>query len=335
MFDKPQRIIVSGGNGFIGKYFVSRLLEDGHEVFNLDKLTYAADKRIQSWFYSHSNYSFLHGDVAEINNLPECDIIVNFAAETHVDNSIRSSKHFTLSNVIGVQNILDLMRTMDEGMRPYFVQISTDEVYGDIVEGKHFETDALNPSNPYAASKAAAEHILKSYARTYDLGYKIVRMSNNYGNRQFPEKLIPRSVLRLLGGRPAQLHGDGSYIRAWLHVRDAIEAILLVVAKGEMNSIYNIASDEELSNNQVIEKVLDMMGLDFESWVEYIPNRPGQDLRYALDTEKITSLSWKPMIRFEDGLGAIIDEMKHDPHWGGTSSNMPHEFEQFYASGQS
>ncbi len=315
MKPSTQRIVVTGGVGFIGKYFVKQLLADGHEIINIDKLTYASDKKMHAWLYEQPSYSFIHGDVAHLESLPECDVLVNFAAESHVDNSIRRSRHFTTTNTVGVQNLLELVRGFDTQLRPIFFQISTDEVYGDHTTGNFVETDALQPSNPYAASKAAAENFLLSYARTYGIAFKIVRPSNNFGVRQYPEKLIPRSIIRVLNGRKAQLHGSGKYYRDWLHVDDSVEAIKCVLFSGEVNEIYNISADVELTNGEVMHKLMEIMELDYEQHVEHVDNRPGQDVRYGIDDSKTRALGWKPVVDFEEGLAEIIEQTKSDPHW--------------------
>lgn len=315
MLDSKQRIVVTGCCGFIGKNFAKQLLADGHEIINIDKLTYCSDKKIHAWFYEQPNYSFIHGDIATLETLPECDIVVNFAAESHVDNSIRSSRHFTVSNVLGVQNLLELIRAFDRPLRPRFVQISTDEVYGDNIDGKFDEGGALHPSNPYSASKAGAEHILLSFARTYGIQFQTVRMSNVYGYRQYPEKLIPRSLLRLLSGRKAQIQGNGSAMRTWLHVDDAVQAILTVLHKGELNNIYNVSGDEELTVLEVVRHIVDALGLPFKDAIEHVADRPGQDIRYGIDDTKLRKLGWRPRVLFEPSIKEIAIKTKADPHW--------------------
>lgn len=315
MLEKQNRIVVTGGAGFIGKHFVRRMLEEGHDVINIDKLTYASDKKSYASFYDRANYGFIHGDITTLETLPECDIVVNFAAESHVDHSIRSSRHFTMTNALGVQNLLDLVRAYPKDLQPLFVQISTDEVYGDNVEGLHDEAAPLHPSNPYAASKAGADQILHAYARTYGLSHLIVRLNNNYGLRQYPEKLIPRSVNRLITGRNAELHGDGSYFRNWLHVEDAVTAIRLIIAKSQSNEVYNVSGDTELSNQDVVRRITEIMGLDFDEHCEFVANRPGQDVRYGVSDAKIRKMGWHPEIDFNDGLAEVIEDTIRDPHW--------------------
>jgi dTDP-glucose 4,6-dehydratase len=227
-----------------------------------------------------------------------------------------------MTNIIGVQNLLEMVRAYEPSLRPLFVHISTDEVYGGSLTERFDENSPLNPSNPYAASKAAAEHIVRSYSHTYDIKYQMIRMSNNYGRRQYPEKLIPRSLLRLLHGKKAQLHGDGTYQRVWLHVEDAVDAILKIITKGEVNTIYNISSDVEMTNNEVLKTLTDIMGLDFDEQVEYVANRPGQDLRYCIDYSKVRALGWEPKEDFREALAAIVEETRIDPHWGSMAPKL-------------
>ena len=315
MSKTSKRFVVTGGAGFIGKHFIGYLLKNDHEVINIDKLTYASDKKSYASFYDEPNYGFIHGDITTLETLPECDVLVNFAAESHVDNSIRSSRHFSTTNLLGVHNLLDLTRAYDSSLRPLFVQISTDEVYGDSVAERFDEATLLRPSNPYAASKAAADQLVHAYGRTYGVEYQIVRLNNNYGNRQYPEKLIPRSVIRLLEGRKAQIHGDGSAMRCWLHVEDAVEAIATVLDRGELKEIYNISGDDEFSVLEVLQRITAHMDLDMEENVESVSDRPGQDVRYIIDDKKIRALGWAPKIKFDEGLAEAIRLTIEDPHW--------------------
>lgn len=315
MFENRKRVIVTGGAGFIGKHFVQLLLENNQEVINVDKLTYASDKRSYGAFYDYPNYSFIHGDIATLETLPEADLIVNFAAESHVDNSIRSSRHFTQTNLVGVHNLLDLVRMYEPALRPRFVQISTDEIYGDNADKAFDESSIQRPSNPYAASKAAADNMIHAYARTYGINYQIVRPNNNFGLRQYPEKLIPRSILRLHNGHKAQIHGNGSYRRVWLHVEDAVQSIATIVWKGEVDSIYNISGNDELTIEQVVHKITEIMELSATECIEYVDNRPGQDLRYLVDDSRVRLLGWAPTRDFEGSLREIITNTIDDPHW--------------------
>jgi dTDP-glucose 4,6-dehydratase len=305
---KSKLVLVTGGLGFIGKHFVRRCLELGHFVTNVDVVNYAADRFVNIEFKEHHNYRHLQTDVANVGYLPECDVLVNFAAESHVDNSIADSRQFCHSNIIGVQRLLELTRAKTATGAPLFVQISTDEVYGDIAEGRHTESDSLRPSNPYSATKAAADMLVMGWARTYGLRYNIVRMSNNYGPNQYPEKLIPKSAWRMRRGLPALMQGDGSYLRSWLHVEDSVDAILAVVEKGEPNTIYNVHADNELPNIEVLRKLAHILGVPEEKAFIAIPNRVGQDIRYSLDDSRIRSLGWKPSRDFDKELRRIAVE---------------------------
>lgn len=305
---KSKLIMVTGGLGFIGKHFVRRCLDDGHFVTNVDVVNYAADRYANEEFKSHPNYRHLQQDIAVLDHLPENDFLVNFAAESHVDNSIADNRKFCQSNILGVQRLLELTRAKHATGAPRFIQISTDEVYGDIVEGKHQESDPLRPSNPYSATKAAADMLLLGWARTYGLRYNIVRMTNNYGSNQYPEKLIPKSVLRMRRGVPALMHGDGSYFRSWLHVEDSVEAILMIMDKGEFNSIYNVHGNCELKNIEVLRKLAAILSVPESEAFMAIPNRVGQDVRYSLDDSRVRALGWKPRRNFDEELRKIAFE---------------------------
>jgi len=299
-------LLVTGGLGFIGKHFVRRVLEQGYNVINVDHMNYAADVAANALFSEYKNYHFINEDIAKLSFLPECDYIVNFAAESHVDNSISSATQFCLSNFMGVQRLLDLVRSKTPLERPVFIQMSTDEVYGDIKNGRHTTDDDLKPSNPYSATKAAADLLIKSYARTHKIQYKIIRPSNNYGCHQYPEKLIPKSTLRMKRGLPALMHGDGSYLRSWLHVEDTVDGILTVLQKGEINQIYNMCGDIELKNIEVMRKIAHILSVpEDKAWV-CIENRAGQDIRYSMDDSALRNLGWKPTRDFDVELKKIV-----------------------------
>ena len=305
---KSKLIFVTGGLGFIGKHFVKRCLDMGHFVTNVDIVNYAADRIANEAFKAHKHYRHIEEDIANLSHLPESDFLVNFAAESHVDNSIANNRQFCHSNVIGVQRLLELTRAKAALGAPHFIQISTDEVYGDINEGRHSESDPLRPSNPYSSTKAAADMLILGWARTYGLKYNIIRMSNNYGSNQYPEKLIPKSAWRMHRGLPALLQGDGSYIRSWLHVEDSVEAILKVIENGDPNGIYNVQNSDELSNIEVVEKISSIIGVKKEEAYIFIPNRVGQDVRYSLDDSRIRALGWKPLRNFDKELKKIVEE---------------------------
>ena len=280
-----MRILVTGGRGFIGSYFVSLALLRGHQIFDIDSMTYCSNSVLPH--DKHVSYQHIKNDITNITHLPFCDVLVNFAAETHVDNSITCSESFVKTNILGVHNLLELIRGKVYE-RPLFVQISTDEVYGDIVNGNFVETDTLNPSNPYSATKAAAEHLIISYSRTYGIDYLITRSSNNYGSRQYEEKLIAKALSCLNENRKIPLHGDGSYLRDWLYVNDNASAILALIENGIKNETFNISGGLHLNNNQVIEQVCSWRGIiDWKSHVSYTENRIGQDLRYSISCDKL------------------------------------------------
>lgn len=286
-----MKFIVTGGRGFIGSHFVHHALERGHTILDIDKMTYASNK-VLPWD-NHPNYQLQKSDISKITHLPSCDVVFNFAAESHVDNSIHETKPFIESNILGVHNLLELIRGKPSYNRPLFFQISTDEVYGDRAGGSFVETDKLTPSNPYSATKAAAEMLVLSYARTYGIEFIISRSANNYGPRQYEEKLIPKCIDSIENSKKIPVHGDGSYVRDWTYVEDNVEAIFAILESTSRNEIYNIAAENHMTNLQVIDTILSWYQKD-RSCIEFVPNRWGQDLRYSISTEKIQSLGWKP-----------------------------------------
>ena len=301
--------VVTGGLGFIGKHFVRRCLERGHFVKNIDRISYAADRVVMEEFKTFRNYRFYEADIVSLDFLPECDALINFAAESHVDNAITSACAFCTTNFLGVQTLLELTRAKQAAERPLFVQISTDEVYGDIRSGAHAETDMLVPSNPYSATKASADMLVKSWGRTYEMAWNIIRPANNYGVHQYPEKLIPKSTWRMKRGLPATLHGDGSYVRSWLHAEDTVDAVLTVIEKGERNSIYNAGSRTEIRNIDVLRAIAGLVGVAEEkAWVT-VPDRSGQDVRYSLDDSRLRALGWKPTRDFNTELARIVRDI--------------------------
>lgn len=290
--DSSSLILVTGGLGFIGKHFVRRALDLGCSVRNFDLVSYAADLKAKAEFEAHPNYKHLKADIQTVDFLPESDYVVNFAAESHVDNAITSNRRFCETNFLGVQNLLELVRAKHPSERPVFVQISTDEVYGDISEGAHMASDVLVPSNPYSATKAAADMLVKSWGRTYGIEWNIIRPTNNYGEHQYPEKLIPKSVWRMKRGLPAVMHGDGTYIRTWLHAEDTVDAVLTVIKQGERQKIYNVGGNIELQNIDVLRAIADQLGIPHEKAWTPVGDRTGQDVRYSLDDSDIQALGW-------------------------------------------
>lgn len=304
-----QIIVVTGGLGFIGKHFVRRCLEMGYFVKNIDSVSYAADLKVKDEFELHQNYRFIGSDIGQLSHLPECDQLVNFAAESHVDNAITSNRKFCQTNILGVQNLLELVRMKQAHERPLFVQISTDEVYGDIKTGAHKETDTLVPSNPYSATKAAADMLVKSWGRTYGVPWNIIRPTNNFGMHQFPEKLIPKSAWRMKRGLAATMHGDGSYVRSWLHAEDTVDAILTVLQKGERNRIYNAGSPVELQNIEVLRRIAKILNVPEERAWTQVADRSGQDIRYSLDTSSLSALGWQPKRHFDQEIEPIVEAL--------------------------
>ena len=291
-----MKVTVTGGRGFIGSHFVESALERGWIVHDIDKMGYASNQSLP--WDGHPNYSLTKKNIAELKHLPPCDLIVNFAAESHVDNSIKDSCSFIESSVMGVWNILEILRGKSYS-RPLFFHISTDEVYGD-AEGAPFkEEDRLRPSNPYSATKACAEMLILSYFRTYGIDYVMTRSSNNYGERQYPEKLIPKSIYCLENEKKIPVHGNGSPVRDWLYVKDNVDAILKIIDSNKVNECYNIAAENYMTNLKVVETVLNWYKKD-KTCYELVPERWGQDVKYFIDTSKIKSLGWSP--KFTKGI---------------------------------
>ncbi len=302
-------ILVTGGLGFIGKHFIQCALQRGHFVKNIDCINYAADVKISDEFTRHPNYRLIHADVVDLEFIPECDVVVHFAAESHVDASISSNAKFVRSNIVGTQKLLELIRGKAYQDTPLYLQISTDEVYGDNIEGSFDENALLKPSNPYSATKAAADMLVMSWGRTYGLPWNIARPTNNYGCHQYPEKLIPKAIGRLKRGRPIPLHGDGSYIRTWLHADDTAEALFRIIEDGARQTIYNVSGDEQHRNIDVARKLCALLGVpakEGQGWV-FSGDRAGQDVRYSVDDAKLRRLGWRPTRRFDEELVHVVE----------------------------
>ena len=286
-----MKIVVTGGRGFIGSHFVEEALARGHAIVDIDKLTYASNKKLP--WDDNPDYTFIKADISELEHLPSCDILVNFAAESHVDNSIRDTNPFIKSNILGVYNLLELVRGKADYDRPLFFQISTDEVYGDRLEGSFVEEDRLSPSNPYSATKAAAEMLVLSYSRTYGIKYIIARSANNYGERQYEEKLIPKALSSIESKKKIPVHGDGTYIRDWTYVKDNINGLFCIIEDGVENEIFNIAAENHMTNLEVLNIILNWTGKTRKE-LQFVKNRWGQDLRYSISSKKIRKLGWTP-----------------------------------------
>jgi len=312
-------VYVTGCLGFIGSYVTRACLNKGWYVKGVDKITYAANKELLNEFKQYSNFSFVHCDINDLTFLYECDYIINTAAETHVGNSISNSDEFVHSNINGVHNLLELIKNyrQETSSTPTLLHFSTDEVYGDIEEGAHTETDLLKPSNPYSATKAAADMLVLAWGRTYNLPYVIVRPTNNYGAGQYVEKLIPKACKMLRLGKKIPLHNNGTPIRNWLHAADTANAVITIIESGVKNEIYNIAGGFEQSNWDTVEKVIkEYFGdVNIKSYLDLSYSRVGQDVRYALDDSKLKALGWKSKAIFDNELKNIVEYYKHKFIW--------------------
>ena len=312
---------ITGCLGFIGRHVTELLLGKGWFVYGIDNCTYASDVKILEKWITNPKFKFEKKNICEISRLVDCDYFINIAAETHVDNSIRDSKVFLESNINGVHNILELLKTYKkEGyVVPRFIHFSTDEVYGDIANGEHFETDILKPSNPYSATKAAADQLIIAWSRTYDIPFNIIRPTNNYGEGQYVEKLIPKSCKFIGLERKIPLHNQGTPVRNWLHAKDTALAVLKIIESGKKNEIYNVAGGFEQSNIDTVKKVLNAyFGKEvgnYQDFVNFGIERPGQDVRYALNDDKIRSLGWKPLCIFDDEIVHIVEYYKNNFIW--------------------
>lgn len=313
-------VYVTGCLGFIGSYVTRLCLEKGWYVKGVDKITYAANKNLLKEFQQYPNFSFVHCDINDLTFLYDCDYVINTAAETHVGNSIANSDDFVKSNINGVHNILQLIKNyrQENAKIPTLLHFSTDEVYGDIIDGAHTEQDLLKPSNPYSATKAAADMLILAWNRTYGIPYVIVRPTNNYGIGQYVEKLIPKACKYLKLGRKIPLHNNGSPIRNWLHAEDTARAVISIIEAEVKNEIYNICGGFEQSNLKTIEKLLKAFDLDVNNindFVDFSCNRVGQDVRYALDDSKLKLIGWKPIKNFDNELKSIVEYYKHKFIW--------------------
>ena len=313
-------VYVTGCLGFIGSYITRKCLEKGWMVRGIDKVTYAANESLLGEFEQYANFVFEKKDIKEIDFLYDCDYIINTAAESHVGNSIINSDAFISSNIIGVKNLLDLIRHKPTNCnkRPVFFHFSTDEVYGDIKTGSHKESDLLHPSNPYSAAKAAADMLVLAWARTYGLEYIILRPTNNYGIGQYPEKLIPLATKNLLRGKKIRLHNNGTPVRNWLHADDTAEAVMTIINSGEVNEIYNVAGGFEQTNLETVKKIIKSYYNEEEDHRKYVDlsfSRQGQDVRYALNDEKLRALRWKPKKVFDEEIQSIVSYYKEKFIW--------------------
>jgi len=318
-------VYVTGCLGFIGSHVTRACLEKGWYVRGIDKCTYASNQELLFEFTENypDQFYFEREDINDLKFLYECDYVINTAAETHVGNSIANSNEFVHSNINGVHNLLELIKNyrQESSKKPIFLHFSTDEVYGDIEDGAHTEKDLLKPSNPYSATKAAADMLILAWARTYNLPYIIVRPTNNYGIGQYVEKLIPKACKFLNLGKNIPLHNNGTPIRNWLHASDTASAIIKIIESEVENEIYNIAGGFEQSNYDTIKKLIEAYNskeqshLSLENYLDLSYHRAGQDVRYALDDSKLKALGWEPQAEFDKELKGIVDYYKHKFIW--------------------
>jgi dTDP-glucose 4,6-dehydratase len=316
-----MRLFVTGGAGFIGSHYVRSLLSGAYagfedaEVTVFDKLTYAGNLANLAPVAGDPRYTFVQGDICDPAALeaalPGHDMVVNFAAETHVDRSITGAADFALTNFVGAQQVFDAALRHKVGR---VVHVSTDEVYGTIPEGSWSEDHVLEPNSPYSAAKAGADLLARAYARTYGLNISVTRCSNNYGPYQFPEKVIPLFVTNLIDGKHVPLYGDGLNIRDWLHVDDHCRGIQLVLTDGRAGEFYNIGGGRELTNKELTQLLLDACGRDWD-FVDYVTDRLGHDRRYSVDHSKLAAMGYAPRHSFEEGLAETVRWYRDNRDW--------------------
>ena len=313
-----MKILVTGGLGFIGSNFILKLLKESNEfeVVNVDAELYGADRRNLSEIQNHEKYEVVKGNITNKRLMEEtisrCDLVVNFAAESFVDRSISDANPFLVSNIRGAFTVLDIITKQKKRM----LQISTDEVFGSLSSNTATEESKLNPSSPYAATKAAAELLINSYRVTYDSDVIITRCTNNYGPRQFSEKLIPKTIILAKQGQNIPIYGNGKNIRDWIHVDDHCDGILSLLLDGKSGQSYNISANNEMDNVTIVKMILKIMGKS-EDLIEYVEDRPGHDFRYSMSSNKISKeYGWKPKIGFEEGIEKTVEwYLNHQEIW--------------------
>ncbi len=333
MVTDTLQVLVTGGAGFIGSNFVRFALAQhaSWHVTTLDKLTYAGRLENLREVEDHTRHTFVKGDIADPDVagplVRDADIVVHFAAETHVDRSIQSAGKFIRTDVEGTFVLLEAARHASRLRR--FIQISTDEVYGSVPEGASREGDELRPRNPYSATKVAADRLAYSYWATHDVPVVITRASNNYGPNQFPEKVIPLFVTNAIDDIPVPLYGDGLNVRDWLHVTDHCQAIDLLIAQGESGEVYNVGGGNEVTNIDLTERILELLGRP-TSLISRVADRIGHDRRYALDTTKLRALGWSPGIPFEQGLADTVAWYRENESWWRPIKESDPAFREYY-----
>jgi len=318
--DKMKLAVITGCLGLIGSHVTRHFLKKGWRIYGIDKCTYAANMEYIQEFSNNKNFTFVKEDIATLTYLPDCDYVINIAAESHVGNSIIDSENFIHSNITGVKNLLDLIRLKPRNIDvlPVFFHFSTDEVYGDLDSGFHNEKDILKPSNPYSASKAAADMLILAWSRTYGIKYIIMRPTNNYGIGQYPEKLIPITVKHLQRNKRVRLHDRGEPIRTWLHAEDTALGVEHILEADVENQIYNISGGYEQENKQTVEKIVHSYYNDNRNYLNYVDfdyKRVGQDIRYALDDKKLKHLGWKSQKVFDEEIHKIVEHYKNNFKW--------------------
>jgi len=314
-----MKILVTGGLGFIGSNFCRYIItkHSNYEIINIDKIGIGANPANLKDLEKEKRYQFIKGNICDsklVNKIiKQVDAVVNIAAETHVDRSIADPASFIQNNTIGAFTVLEAVRKRNRKVK--FIQVSTDEVYGEIIKGSFKESDMPKPSNPYSASKAAADMFVIAYHKTYSLNVAITRCTNNYGLYQFPEKLIPKTIIRALKNLPIPVYGSGKNIRDWIYVQEHCEAIDLVLRKGQPGEIYNISSGNELTNIEIVTKIVDLLDKP-KDMITFVEDRPGHDVRYSLDSSKIRSkLGWKPKFSFEKALKETVNWYLNNEWW--------------------
>lgn len=314
-----MKFLITGGLGFIGSTFIKHILSQysGAEIINVDLNGFGANPENLREIENLKNYRFVLGDISNSGLVEklvkDVDVIVNFAAETHVDRSIAEAYQFIKTNILGTFTLLESIRRFNDSVK--YVQISTDEIYGDILKGSFNEASPINPSNPYSATKASADTLCLAYHRTYGLNVNITRCTNNFGPCQFPEKLIPKTIIRALRNSRIPLYGNGQNVRDWIFVRDHCEAVSRVLHKGKSGEIYNISSGNEVSNIELCKKILRFLGKP-EDLIIFVDDRPGHDLRYSLNSSKIRSeLGWKPRNTFTSALEETVCWYLNNDWW--------------------
>ena len=313
-----MKILVCGGSGFIGSTFIRNHFQTHAEsqITNLDNLTIGSNQENLKDLVNNPNYTFLNEDIRNeifIENLvKDFDVVVNFAAQSHVDRSISDPKPFIETNILGTYSLLESIKKHDK----LFVHVSTDEIYGDAENLSSFtENSQIRPSNPYSATKAASDHLVSSYHRTYGIKCIITRCTNNFGPRQFPEKLIPKTIIRLIKNLKVPIYGNGEQIRSWIFVTDHVKAIDSLISKGKSGEVYNITAYEEISNITIVEKILDLMNKS-HNMIEFVPDRPGHDKRYSINSSKIEkTIDWKPKYNFDDALKETVNWYLENKNW--------------------